>query len=213
MTYTERTGVSETKFTKRRARPDTRRQELVDAALAVFAARGVAATSVDDIVKAAGVAKGTFYLYFTTKDDAVTAVAERMVMGVGERIGALANTPDLSPIDRLLALGKTMQQVGREPYERDLVEMFHRPENRAVHDRISEHIVIRLTPWLTTIIADGVTARLFDPQDPRVAAAFVLASFTALHHVVSHPDELPAAIAQLDRFILRGLGFAGEIRT
>ena len=205
--------MSEIRVTNRRARPDARRQELVDAALAMFAARGVAATSVDDIVKAAGVAKGTFYLYFSTKDDAVTAVAERMVIGVGERIEALANTPKLSPIDRLLAIGKTMQAVGREPYERDLVEMFHRPENRTVHDRISEHIVTRLTPSLTTIIAQGIAAGLFDASDPRLAAAFVLASFTSLHHVVSHPDELPAAIAQLDRFILRGLGFAGEIPT
>jgi AcrR family transcriptional regulator len=179
----------------------------------MFAARGVAATSVDNIVKAAGVAKGTFYLYFSTKDDAVTAVAERMVIGVGDRIEALANTPVLSPVDRLLALGETMQEVGRELYERDLVEVFHRPENRAVHDRISEHIVTRLTPSLTTIITDGIAAGLFDPQDPRLAAAFVLASFTSLHHVVSHPDELPVAIAQLDRFILRGLGFAGEIHT
>jgi AcrR family transcriptional regulator len=205
--------VPEPRVTKSRTRPDTRRQELVDAALARFAARGVAATSVDDIVKAAGVAKGTFYLYFSTKDDAVTAVAERMVIGVGERIEALANTPELSPIDRLLALGKSMQEVGREPYERDLVEMFHRPENRAVHERISEHIITRLTPSLTTIIADGVTARLFDAPNPRLAAAFVLASFASLHHVVSYPDELPAAIAQLDRFILRGLGFTGEIHT
>jgi AcrR family transcriptional regulator len=203
--------VSQIKVTNRRTRPDTRRQELVDAALTMFAQRGVAATSVDDIVKAAGVAKGTFYLYFSTKDDAVTAVAERLVIGVGERIEALANTPDLSPIDRLLVLGRTMQEVGQEQHERDLVEMFHRPENRVVHERISEHIITRLTPSLTRIIADGVAARLFDPQDPRLAAAFVLAGFTSLHHVVSHPDELPAAIAQLDRFILRGLGFAREI--
>jgi AcrR family transcriptional regulator len=205
--------VSETKVSPRRTRPDSRRQELVDAALVAFAARGVVAASVDDIVKAAGVAKGTFYLYFSTKDDAVTAVAERVVMGVGERIEALANAPDLSPVDRLLAIGQTMQEVGRQPHERDLVEMFHRPENRAVHDRISEHIVARLTPSLTTIIADGVAARLFDAPDPRLAAAFVLASFTSLHHVVSDPAQLPAAIAQLDRFILRGLGFAGEIPT
>jgi hypothetical protein len=74
-------------------------------------------------------------------------------------------------------------------------------------------IVTRLTPSLTTIIADGVAASLVAPQDPRLAAAFVLASFTSLHHVVSSPDQLPAALAQLDRFILRGLGFAREIHT
>jgi AcrR family transcriptional regulator len=72
----------------RRTRPDTRRRELVDAALAAFATRGIAGTSVDDIVKTAGAAKGTFYLYFSTKDDAVTAVAERMVIGVGLSAGS-----------------------------------------------------------------------------------------------------------------------------
>jgi AcrR family transcriptional regulator len=55
----------------------------------VLPARGVAATSVDDIVETAGVAKGTCYLYFPTKDDAVTAVAERMVIGVAERVECL----------------------------------------------------------------------------------------------------------------------------
>ena len=197
--------------TNRASRREVRRNELVDAALAVFSAHGVAAASVDDIVRAAGVAKGTFYMYFRTKDDAVNAVAERMVNAVGDLVAAAASTASLSPIDRLLALGKALQEIGREPYERDLIEMFHRPENRAVHDRISERILARLAPSLTTIIADGVSAHLFRPQNPRLAAAFVLGSFTLLHHVVSDPEGMPAATTQLETFILRGLGYAGEI--
>jgi len=57
-------------------------------------------------------------------------------------------------------------------------------------------------------------ARMLKLEDtPLAADSIVLASFASLHHVISHPDELPAAIAQLDRFILRGLGFVGEIPT
>lgn len=195
----------------RASRREVRRNTLVDAALAVFSTHGVAASSVDDIVEAAGVAKGTFYLYFRTKDEAVNAVAERMVDSVGDRLEAAATVPGLSPIDRLRALGKALEDIGREPYERDLVEMFHRPENRAVHDRISERILTRLAPTLGRIVADGVSASLFRPQDPRFAAAFVLGSFTALHHVISDPADMPAALTQLDTFILGGLGYAGEI--
>src|SRR6059036_3930333 len=46
---------------------DERRAQLVQAAQAVFAQRGYHAATVDDITRAAGVAKGTFYLYFREK--------------------------------------------------------------------------------------------------------------------------------------------------
>lgn len=47
---------------------ETRRVQLKEAALQVFAAQGYHATSVSDLVKAASVARGTFYLYFESKE-------------------------------------------------------------------------------------------------------------------------------------------------
>jgi AcrR family transcriptional regulator len=70
---------------------------------------------VDDIVQAAGAAKGTFYLYSQSKDDAVKAVAERMVQGVANRVEGIANIAGLSPIDSLLALGRALSDVGSPP--------------------------------------------------------------------------------------------------
>src|SRR5438046_10621848 len=52
---------------KRAAARDERRQQLIDAAKDVFAKKGYHAATVDDITRAAGVAKGTFYLYFGEK--------------------------------------------------------------------------------------------------------------------------------------------------
>ena len=199
--------------TTRAAQRVARRAQLVEAALSVFSRQGVAATSVDDIVRAAGVAKGTFYLYFTTRDDVVNAVAERMVEGVADRIEAVATDPGRSPLERLLAFGAAVREVGDEPYERDLIEVFHRPENRALHDRIGERALGRLTPTVAAIIADGIERGQFARQDPRRAAAYVLACFGALHEVVSHPDEVAAAIGELDAFVLRALGFEGRAPT
>lgn len=176
----------------------------------VFSTKGVGAASVDDIVRAAGVAKGTFYLYFTTKGDVVNAVAERLVDGVGDRVEAAATNPGLSPVEQLLTLGKVLGEIGSESYQRDLFANFHRPENRAVHERMSAGILARLAPTLAAIIAAGIAAGTFRPQDPRLAASFVLGSFTLLHDVVSDPAELPVATAQLNTFILRGLGSASE---
>ena len=200
-----------TETTDRSARRDVRSRELVDAALAVFSTKGVAAASVDDVVRAAGVAKGTFYLYFATKDDAVNAVAARLVEGVAERIEAGAGDRTRSPVERLLAFGAEIRQVADEPYERDLIEVFHRPENRALHDRMGERALVRLGPAIATIIADGIAAGDFHGQDPRRAAAYVMACFGSLHEVLTDPAEVPDAIGELDTFVLRGLGFAGEI--
>ncbi len=183
-----------------------RRKALVEAAAAVFSHKGVTGTSVDDIVRAAGVAKGTFYLYFATKDDAVGAVAELMVEQVASRVQAIADDPERSPIERLLAFGGQIGEVGGEAYERDLIEVFHRPENRVLHDRIGERALARLAPAISEVIADGIERGEFRRQDPTRAAACVMACFGTIHELVSDPADVPVAIAELNGFILRGLG-------
>ncbi len=193
------------------ARREVRRQELVEAAATAFSAKGVSATSVDDIVRAAGVAKGTFYLYFATKDDVVNAVAASMVEGVADRIETLASDLTRSPVERLLAFGAGISEVGGESYERDLIEAFHRPENRVLHDRLSERALARLTPAIGAIIADGIERGLFRRQDPLRAAAYVMACFGSIHEVVRHPDDVPDAIDELNAFVLRALGYDGQV--
>jgi len=55
---------------------DQRRANLLDAAASLFAKKGVAATSIEDIVKRAGVAKGTFYHYFRDRSAMLEALRE-----------------------------------------------------------------------------------------------------------------------------------------
>jgi AcrR family transcriptional regulator len=59
--------------------PEARRQDLMDAAIRVFKDKGIARTTVSDITTAAEVAKGTFYLYFDSKDHLLGALKERLV--------------------------------------------------------------------------------------------------------------------------------------
>lgn len=59
-------------------RPTERRTELLDAAERLFAERGVAGTTVADITSAAGVAKGSFYGYFASRDELVEALNARL---------------------------------------------------------------------------------------------------------------------------------------
>jgi len=183
-----------------------RREELVDVAVEAFAVNGVAGTSVDDIVRAAGVAKGTFYLYFDSRDDIVTAVAERLVDGVGRQMDAALDAKGRSAADRIRGIAGALATIGGGQGERELVEALHRPGNSAVHDRLTGRIVERLVPAVAAVIEDGIAAGEFVAQDARQAAAFVLGCFSSLHELVGDPADLIGVVEGLNAFVLRGLG-------
>ncbi len=63
-------------------RKDARPQELLAAALDLFVERGFAATRLDDVAKAAGVSKGTLYLYFCSKEELFKAVVRENLVHV-----------------------------------------------------------------------------------------------------------------------------------
>jgi AcrR family transcriptional regulator len=64
----------------RTRRKEARPGEIVAAALASFAERGYAATKLEDVAAAAGISKGTIYLYFPTKEDLFRAVVRQAVL-------------------------------------------------------------------------------------------------------------------------------------
>jgi AcrR family transcriptional regulator len=77
-----------------RARGQRTLERLLDAGATVFAARGYHAARVDDVVKAAKTSHGTFYLYFSSKEDLFQALA----VDVAESMVELARElPDLNP--------------------------------------------------------------------------------------------------------------------
>ena len=79
---------------KRRARrKEARPGEIVAAALASFAERGYAATKLEDVAAAAGISKGTIYLYFPTKEDLFRAVVRQAVLPNLEAAEAQSRRP------------------------------------------------------------------------------------------------------------------------
>ncbi|SMD22588.1 transcriptional regulator, TetR family [Kibdelosporangium aridum] len=59
--------------------PERRRGDLLDAALAIVLDKGVAGLTVDEVAARADVAKGTFYLYFRSKEQLIGALQDRFV--------------------------------------------------------------------------------------------------------------------------------------
>jgi len=190
-----------------RTDPATRRAELASAAAAVFAERGVANTSVSEIVKAAGVAQGTFYLYFDTKDDVVLAVVEQMVAELGAQIEAGAASPGSPAVERLLRLRDALRGFEHDPSAVELADFLHRAENKALHDRLTERLAERLVVIVEDIVAQGVAEGVFSVSDTHVAAWFVLGGLQSIETSHTAASEMPAAIETVTALALRALGY------
>jgi AcrR family transcriptional regulator len=91
---------------RRARRKEARPGEIVEAALRLFADRGFAATKLEDVAAAAGIGKGTIYLYFPTKDDLFRAVVRQAVLPNLEAFAALLRNPENSAADILRAIAE-----------------------------------------------------------------------------------------------------------
>jgi AcrR family transcriptional regulator len=155
---------------------DIRREELMDAAQALFLEKGFAATNVSEIVEGADVAKGTFYLYFKTKDDVLAALQTRFVEGFCETIDvAMAKEYAnwASRIDAFVAVCLDAYLASMPVH--DLVFHEHRPANRAMK---ADNPVI---PRLQALLEKGAEDGAWEIGDPRLTAVML---FDALHGAV-----------------------------
>jgi AcrR family transcriptional regulator len=186
---------------------EARRAEIVHAAALVFAEKGVANTAVSDIVKAAGVAQGTFYLYFPSKDDVVLAVVEHigveMIAGIETALSAAGATA----VERLFGLRDALMRFEEDPTAVQMADFIHRRENRALHDRLAEHLIPALIPLVDSIVAQGVAEGVFDVPDTRTAAWFVLGGLQSAELSDTPIAEMPAAIDATTKLALRALGY------
>ena len=84
---------------KRDANRKEKTQQIADAALKLFLLRGVETVTIDDIVKAAGIAKGSFYRYFEDKEalvsSIVTPMAAQFLQALSHCEAQIENAPDI----------------------------------------------------------------------------------------------------------------------
>jgi AcrR family transcriptional regulator len=188
---------------------DAKRAELAAVAARVFGERGVASTAVSDIVRAAGVAQGTFYLYFDSKDDVLLAVAEQFVAEVGIAVEASIVGPEAPAPERLRGLVAGLTGLATSTRNLSMAELLHRPENLALHDRLTEPLAQRLFVVVEEIVSQGVAEGSMQVPDATAAAWFVLGGLQSVERAGTPIVELPMALDRALVLALRALGVEG----
>jgi AcrR family transcriptional regulator len=164
---------------KPRTKPQSvRREELLRSAERLFIARGAAATSIDDIAAGAEVAKGTFYLYFASKDEMVAALREEFGRVSCARIAAAVAACDDADWQGKLA---AWVEAGVDSYLDRLRlhdALFH---EAGLHRRPAGKGDNSIVRDLAALLAAGNAAGAWKVEDSRVTAMLL---FHALHGAV-----------------------------
>ncbi len=108
--YTDASSLTSPR--RRQRRKAARPQELLDAATALFAERGYAATRLEDVAARAGVVKGTIYLYFADKLALFEAVIRHAIAPLLEADEAWLTSADALPEDPYAQLEALLRRWG-----------------------------------------------------------------------------------------------------
>jgi len=188
---------------------ETRRQQILDAALRCFSRDGFHATTTADIVRESGVSQGTLYLYFATKDDIVVALADDRHHSEAFLNALAQSEPD--PVEGLFLLIELYGKGLTEPKRADMRRVGIQGWGEALRNpRIHASVVAEgLTPVrkaIAGLVRRGqASGQIRAGADPDSLARILIATCHGLVLQVSWGESLDfSAVGALLRDMIRG---------
>lgn len=137
-----------------------RRNEILDAAGELFMSQGYDSTSTNQIMDKVGIARGTLYYHFKSKEEIMNALIERYILEIAEGARAIANDKSIPALERFLRVIKAIRIEGEvgEP----VMEHIHKPQNALMHQKMNQAIIHAITPIFTDIVKDGIQDGIFE---------------------------------------------------
>lgn len=152
---------------------EERKNEILDAADELFGQKGFDGTSTNDILKKVGIARGTLYYHFKSKEDIMDALIERYnvrLLSAAQEIAADRSIPINERIIRVVMALNISGERGRE-----IMEHIHKPQNALMHQKIQKVVLGGVTPILTGIIREGIEQGLFSTPFPYESMEMIVA--------------------------------------
>lgn len=154
--------------------PEERRNEILDTAEMLFVTKGYTKTTVNDILEAIGIAKGTFYYYFQSKEEVMDAIVLRFTAFGVEAAKAVASDPKLNAHEKMFRI--IMAQHPDPGRKEQMIDQLHQVSNAEMHQKSLVETILQLTPVLTEVIEQGVAEGSFRTPYPREVVEFLLVS-------------------------------------
>jgi AcrR family transcriptional regulator len=200
-----------TKPRPRTKTPKERRDELTQAAFRLFLEQGVAPTTIEQITVRADVAKGTFYLYFTSKEDVLEALRDRFEEELLTRVQKAVATKAVEDWTGKLVAWAQAGVTGYFDLKQlhDVVFLESRPAG--VEGLIDNELI----DHLTALLQAGADAGAWSLDDARFTAVFLFNGFHGAADAACATEKRvnrSRLTNRLERLCLRAVGLDVKVQ-
>ncbi len=192
---------------KRRRAPETRREEILQAASRLFGEQGYERTTTKQIAQAAGIAEGTIYKYFASKQELLFAFLESSVIEpLNAIISGMTGAPDEEVFATVILNRLDLWHERHEFVKVNIAEAFFNPQLAAlIHEKLFRGGTRAMEQFVRGGIADG-RFRDIDPGLVLRAVVGALFAFSILRDITGpDPHTREEQARELARFFLHGL--------
>ena len=183
--------------------PDVRRAEILEVAQRLFFQKGYRQTSVQDIIAEIGIAKGTFYHYFSSKQDLLDGMIDRMIDQTLQSLEPVVADAQLGAVEKFERFFGNIAEwkVENKAFFLDLMTMWYHDENAILRQKAKTTSVEKTRPLLAKIIEQGIAEGVFAIEYPADIAEIMVQIMHALSDTLaniimsaSHNDDALAII-------------------
>lgn len=157
---------------------EERRNEILDAADELFGHKGFDGTSTNDILKKVGIARGTLYYHFKSKESIMDALIDRYNIRILGKAKEIASNKNLSIHERILYVVMSMNVSDED--NKKIMEHIHKPQNALMHQKIERVMINNIAPILAEIITEGIEEKIFNTPFPYECMEMVVAYISTI---------------------------------
>lgn len=184
---------------------EERKNEILDVAERLFGEKGYDNTSTNDILNEIGIARGTLYYHFKSKEDILNAVIDRRTGQMLAKAKDLVSQKEIPVLNRLTLMIKALNINGG--CGDVIMEQIHKPQNALLHQKMQERLLTGVNPLITDLIREGMTQGICQTDYPEeVAEMTFLYANTVFDDLMEHSGEekqrkIVAFIYNLERLL------------
>lgn len=154
---------------------DERKNEILDATWELITHHGYEKATVAAIIKRLDISKGTFYHYFTSKEQVLNGIADRLSEESLEELRKVVDDPNLEARPKLNLFFETARRSRLRRIDSiiDVARVLYREENLIVRHKINERLFEISIPALRSIVEQGIKEGCFQVTDAEETARFI----------------------------------------
>ena len=185
---------------------EERKNEILDVAERLFGTKGFDNTSTSDILDEIGIARGTLYYHFKSKEEILDAMISRITDRLIEKVEAIAAQKNVPVLQRLTMMMLSLN-VSNDNFNQELLKQVHKPQNALMHQKMEKCMLSGINPIITGLINEGIEQGICQTDYPEeVAEMTFLYANTVFDDLMEHSEEekrrkIAAYIYNLERLL------------